>query len=174
MYHRRSIRWQDYDYTGNGAYFITICTHAKNYLFGDITDGVMRLNEWGQIAKDCWTAIPEHFPTTSLDAFVVMPNHVHGIIIINTDADQAAKPGPSSQPRQFAKPIPQSLSTIIGAFKSAATKRINLLGENTLSPIWQRNYHEHVIRDHERYEFIRAYIDTNPQRWAEDSLYTKL
>ena len=171
MYHRRSIRWQDYDYTGNGAYFITICTHAKIHLFGDIDHGVMTLNAWGQIVNECWIAIPEHFPITSLDAFVVMPNHMHRVIIID-DINQVAKSTPS-QKRQFAKPIAQSLPTIIGSFKSAATKRINQLREDASLPVWQRNYHEHIIRSHERYEMISAYIQTNAQRWSEDSLYTK-
>jgi putative transposase len=177
MYHRRSIRWQDYDYTASGAYFVTICTHAKTCLFGEITDGMMSVNEWGEIAKDCWSAIPEHFPITILDAFVVMPNHFHSILVIKADQGMARHAStnatPLSQSRQFAKPIAQSLPTIVGAFKSAVTKRINRLGNDPSSPIWQRNYHEHIIRDHERYEFIRAYIETNPQRWAEDSLYSK-
>lgn len=179
MHQRRSIRLPDYDYAANGAYFVTICTYDKEHLFGEIVDSQMSLNDWGEIVYEEWQKTGEQRPYVELDAFVVMPNHVHGIIVINHDAKEANRRGmarhaqeqTAPQQRQFAKPIPQSLPTIVGAFKSAVTKHINLTREDR-SPIWQRNYHEHIIRDHKRYEFIYAYIETNPARWTEDSLYT--
>ena len=79
---RRSIRLKDYDYSQSGAYFITICTHNKEILFGEILDGEMQLNEWGNVVEDCWDEVPRHFKNVELDAFIVMPNHVHGIIIM--------------------------------------------------------------------------------------------
>src|SRR5262249_9728529 len=112
--------------------------------------------------------------------FVIMPNHVHGIVVIdkssNDDLQGLACQTPTitpsqSMPREFAKPIPKSLGTIVGAFKAAVTRNINLNREDR-SPVWQRNYHEHIIRDHKGYELIHAYIEANPQRWTEDSLYS--
>ena len=187
MHHRRSIRLPDYDYAANGAYFITICTHIKAYLFGDIVDGVMNMNAWGQIVEEEWQKTGLQRPYIELDAFVVMPNHFHAILIIDHASNDATRRGmmhhapaktlPSqtnheatSQARQFSKPLPESLGSIVGTFKAAVTRNINRL-RTDISPIWQRNYYEHIIRDNERYEFIRAYIETNLQRWAEDSLY---
>ena len=82
IHHRRSIRLQGYDYSSPGAYFVTMCTHNRECLFGEIANGKMRLNELGKIASQCWLAIPDHFPHARLGAFVIMPNHVHGIIWI--------------------------------------------------------------------------------------------
>ncbi len=170
MYHRRSIRLQGYDYTQNGAYFITICTHEKQCTFGHITDGQMQLNTWGDRVRLCWEEIGQHFPHTSTDAFVIMPNHVHGIIVIqNNDHEDITSHAPA-QPRQFAKPVAGSLSTIIGAFKSAITKRINQTRKDRI-PIWQGRYYEHIIRNDDDLQRIQAYIETNPQRWADDTLH---
>lgn len=105
QHHRRSQRSPHYDYTSAGAYFITICTHQHQCLFGTIIDGVMQLTEWGEVAQYCWQAIPDHFAHVQLDAFVVMPNHVHGIIVI-TDPAQS-----QFQKRQFRQPIAGSLPT---------------------------------------------------------------
>lgn len=184
--HRRSIRLNDYDYTQNGAYFVTVCAHEKRCVFGHVVDGAMVVNAWGRVIQACWDEIPMHFPMVELDAFVVMPNHVHGIIVItdnggmasNTIADNGrgmACHAPTNGPikREFSKPIAGSLSTIVGALKSAVTKRINRHPNPPDYPIWQRNYYEHIIRTEELLNTIRAYVANNPAKWAEDKLFTE-
>ena len=122
-HHRRSIRLKEYDYSAAGAYFITISAYNREPIFGEIVNGEMRLNECGRIAASCWDEIAVHFPNVELDAFIVMPNHVHGIIVIVVDGRGTACRAPTTE--QFGKPVANSLPTIIRSFKSAATKRIN-------------------------------------------------
>jgi len=175
--HRRSIRLKGYDYRQAGMYFFTICTKDRAYLFGEVVDGEMRLNEMGEIVRHCWLTIPEHFPHALLDEFMVMPNHVHGIILL-TDPDVGrsknvgathASPLPtnvsSTQPRG---PHRQSIASIVGSFKSAATKRINEHRNMPGFPVWQRNYYEHIIRNEESLTQIRQYILNNPGQWEFD------
>lgn len=175
IHHRRSIRLRGYDYTQNGAYFVTICAHERRPMFGRVVNGAMVVNEWGRVVQACWDEIPAHFRHVELDAFVVMPNHVHGIIVIANDGGRCrgvACHAPTTVKREFSKPIPESLPTIVGAFKSAATKHINRLLNLPDRPIWQRNYYEHIIRNEKSLNQIRAYIANNPGKWAEDSLFT--
>jgi len=151
---RRSMRLKDYDYSSNGAYFVTICAHRRLCRFGDIDKDEMQLNAVGRIIASCWAEIPEHFPMVSLDAWVIMPNHLHGIIVIMGDGT-------------FQERRPPSLGIIIGSFKSAATRRLNdLQGRSEL--LWQRNYYEHVIRDEASLHRVRKYIEENPARWKYD------
>ncbi|MCL6641864.1 MAG: transposase [Candidatus Bipolaricaulota bacterium] len=169
-HHRRNIRLKGYDYSQPGAYFITICTRERLCLFGEVVDGEMQLNEYGHIALECWKEIPLHFPQAELDAFVVMPNHVHGIIVI-IDVDVGAthaSPLPLSSDARPRGPQRQSVSSIVGSFKSAATKHINEYRGTPGAPVWQRNYYEHIIRNDESLHRIREYIETNPARWALD------
>ncbi|RMF23817.1 MAG: transposase, partial [Bacteroidetes bacterium] len=136
-YHRRSIRLKGYDYTQPGAYFITICTHRRAPLFGRVVDGAMVLNEYGEAAQACWDEIPTHFPHVELDAYVVMPNHIHGILWITDVGARHAVPQQHAVPQhavpphgpieQFGKPVPGSIPTIVRSFKSAVTRRINIL-----------------------------------------------
>jgi putative transposase len=170
-HHRRSIRLKGYDYRRQGAYFVTICTHDRLCLFGEVVGGEMRLNEYGRIALGCWKEIPLHFPQAELDAFVVMPNHVHGIIVLTVGARHAVplQNGISEKTEQFGKPVAGSIPTIIRSFKSATTRHINALRGTPGSPVWQRNYYEHIIRNEESLNRIREYIKTNPLRWAMDS-----
>jgi len=163
-HHRRSIRLKGYDYAQPGAYFITICTQDRACLFGEVADGEMRLNEMGQVVCECWSAIPEHFSNGVLDAFVVMPNHVHGIVVI-VDGRGTACRAPTEQ---FGRPITGSVPTIIRSFKSAVTRRINALRGTPGAPVWQRNYFEHIIRNDESLNRIRQYITDNAARWAFD------
>ncbi len=171
-HHRRSIRLKGYDYTQPGAYFVTLCTQGRAHLFGEVVDGEMRLNEAGLVAEQCWRAIPDHFPHTVLDAYVVMPNHLHGIVWIVVGARHAvplptpAVPLPTAE--QFGRPVPASLPTIIRSFKSAVTNRINALRQTPGASIWQRNYYEHIIRNEDALNRIRTYIQENPLRWARD------
>jgi len=169
-HHRRSIRLKEYDYAQPGAYFITIVTYQRDCLFGEIVNEEMILNEYGNIVDDCWCAIPEHFPNVELGGYMVMPNHVHGIIVINDRADTnvSARRGTiyRAPTEQFGKPVIGSIPTIIRTFKSAVTRRIGR--ELNATGIWQRNYYEHVIRNHEDWDRIHRYIESNPSMWAED------
>jgi REP element-mobilizing transposase RayT len=167
IHHRRSIRLPGYDYTSAGAYFITICTHNRQCLFGAIDNGQMGMNEVGRIAEQCWYEIPAHFPHAALDAMAVMPNHVHGIIWIN-GRDTACRV-PTME--QFGKPVSGSVSTMIRSFKSAVTKHINLLRG---TPVWQRNFYERIIRDENELNGIRDYIQNNPAQWEQDDLHPLL
>ena len=161
-HHRRSIRLKEYDYAQVGAYFVTICARDRECLLGDVIDGEMRLNEYGQIVMECWDEIPRHFPNVELDEFVVMPNHVHGILVITVGARHAS-------PLQLSRgPQRGSLGAVVGSFKSAATKRVNERRDTPGLTIWQRNYYEHVIRNEDEMNRIREYVAQNPAQWAKD------
>ena len=172
-HHRRSIRLPGYDYTQPGAYFVTICTHNREPLFGHVVNGEMVLNAWGRIVWEEWFRTAQLRPYEELfeDEFVVMPNHVHGIIWIVGDNNVGAqrrcaptKPG-GVTPNNVA---PGSLGAIVRAFKSAVTKRINALRGTPGARVWQRNYYEHIIRNERALNAIRRYIAENPQRWHLD------
>ncbi len=169
-------RLKDYDYTQNGAYFVTICAHERRRIFGQVADGAMVLNAWGQIVMDEWEQTAIVRPNVALDAFIVMPNHVHGVLII-TESVGATRNNviPVGATRRVAPTSTTlqsgSLGAIIGQFKSMVTKRINRLPHAPDHPIWQRNYYEHIIRNEESLNTIRAYIATNPAKWAEDKLF---
>lgn len=161
---RRSIRLPGYDYRDGGVYFVTICTKKKEHLFGKIRNGMMGLNEYGCVVADCWQSIPTHFPGVELDAFIIMPNHIHGLLYVD---DQSCRGMACHAPtqRKFGKPIASSLPTIIGSFKSAVTKRINSLRDEPGAPVWQRNYYERIVRNHDETIRIRRYIHHNPHQW---------
>ena len=131
-HHRRSIRLKGFDYTRENAYFVTICTQNGTCLFGEIVNGQMRLNDAGRVAQMVWKAIPDHFPQVEIDASVVMPNHVHGIIIIvgATHASPSTQSGPPKG----------SLGAIVGSYKSAVSREINQLHRTPGALVWQRNY----------------------------------
>lgn len=164
---RKSIRLPEYDYTQEGAYFITIVTQNRNYLFGKIVEGDMCLNPFGNIVSQVWQSVPKHHPKTVVDPFIIMPNHMHGIIKI-VGARRAV---PLHQSEEFGKPVPGSIPTILRSFKSETTRRNNILRSTPGAKVWQRNYYEHVIRDENDYESIYEYILTNPQNWLEDNEY---
>ena len=166
---RRSIRLRDYDYGQKGAYFVTVCTHNREIIFGDIVDSQMQLNDAGRFVEQRWLDIPNHFPHAELDAFVVMPNHLHGIILI-TDTVGANNHSPlqdvvlAVQP-PFRSPS-RTIGSIIRGFKIGVGKwfRSNM----GISVVWQRNYYDHVIRNNESLNLIREYIENNPAQWALD------
>lgn len=165
-HHRHSIRLQNYDYSRPGTYYVTICARDRRCLFGYLEEGRMYLNKVSQFVVACWNEIPDHFPHAQMDAFVVMPNHVHGIIeILDSVGARHAVP----LPRSFGKPRSGSLSTIIGSFKAAVTKRTNSIRNTPGDHVWQRNYYERIIRNHKELEQARQYIEENPTRWAEDT-----
>src|SRR6266496_138913 len=152
--HRRSIRLQNYDYTKAGAYFVTLCTVGRQSIFGEVADSEIELSDLGSAVIECWTEIPEHYPSVDVDAFTAMPNHVHGILIIRDWYDLVD----ASQGFTARKP---SLGSVVGSFKSAATKRINELRGTPGEPVWQRNYYKHIIRDERELDHIREYIYYN-------------
>jgi len=164
IHHRRSIRVKRYDYSSAGAYFVTICAADRRCLFGGIKQAEVHLSPIGQIVTECWSNIPQHFPNAELDVFVLMPNHLHGIIII--PGRGAAYRAPTSA--QFGKPVSSSLPTILGSFKAAVTK---LARESTSQPdliVWQRNYFEHIVGNDRALDKIRDDIEANPWNWATD------
>ena len=160
-HHRRSIRLKGYDYSSEGAYYVTIVTYQRDCLFGEIMNKEMILNEFGKIADECWRGIPEHFTFVELGAYVVMPNHVHGIIIIRRGTIYRA---PTVE--QFQKPVAGSIPTIIRTYKAAVTRRIGR--EHNATGIWQRNYYEHIIRNEKDLQNKSDYINANPSLWDED------
>ena len=161
---RRSLRLTGYAYTGTGAYFVTICTQDKECLFGQIVGGKMRPNVYGHVVKACWFAIPRHSRNAACDAFVVMPNHMHGVIVLA---------GVNAVGAQHVAPLRKgggqsgSLGAIVRSFKGAVSKRINRRRGTPGAPVWQRNYYEHVIRSEDELQ-IRRYIEGNPLRWSLD------
>lgn len=158
---RKSIRLKDYDYSSPGGYFVTICTFEKGYVLGEVRDGEMRLNNIGVITKRCWEEIPNHFPNIGLDAFVVMPNHVHGIIIINDHGtDVQLNVPPRLSPKRG------SLSVIIRTFKAAVTTECRRNGHPEFQ--WQSRFYEHIIRNEKEWKTIRDYIVNNPIKWSAD------
>ena len=164
--HRRSLRLKGYDYSQPGAYFVTMCTQSRECLFGEIANGEMMLNEYGKLVEEEWLKTPGMRTQVELDAFVVMPNHLHAIIVIHEGATTMPMVGAhSSAPLRRA---PQSLGSLIAGFKSAVTKHINMLQISPGFPVWQRNYYDHVVRDEDDINRIRQYIVNNPVRWAAD------
>ena len=164
--HRRSIRLREFDYSGAGAYFVTVCSVNRQSLFGQIVDGTMRLNGFGEIVDEEWHRTAILRTHVRLDAFVVMPNHVHGVICLN-EGEGKARLAPTIG--RFGQPAGGSLGAIVGAFKSASTKRINDIRATRGAGIWQRNYFEHVIRNEAEMERIREYISLNPAGWSVDA-----
>jgi putative transposase len=167
-HHRRSIRLQTHDYASPGKYFITICTHDRAHVFGQILNDEMVLNEFGTIATQCWNELPEHFSHIRLDSAIVMPNHFHGIVWINQYPE-----GHCKTDRKFGDAIAGSIPTIVGAFKSATTRKINQLQNNSGATVWERNYYEHVIRDRESQINIQQYILNNPKNWKTDRFHSQ-
>lgn len=170
-HHRVSIRLKGYDYTLAGAYFITIVAYKREMLFGEIVNGVMRLNRRGEIVREEWFASVNIRKEIKLfeDEFVVMPNHAHGIVWIVEDdsrftVDTGHPVGADGRPTLRMKP--KSLSSFVAGFKSSVTKRIR--DELNETGIWQRNYHDRIIRNDKELNAIRDYIESNPGNWAED------
>ncbi len=184
-HHRRSIRLPGYDYRSPGAYFFTLNTYDRECLFGQIVDGEMRLSRLGSVVLRCWHSLPRHFASIALDAFVVMPNHVHGIIVTTgTDCScrgeasgevstqvSLAEPFPDASPLQPDHPSgtqPGSLGAILQSLKSVCTRKCNQVRGTPPTPLWQRNYYEHIIRDESELQRTRQYVVENPLHWEED------
>ncbi len=191
-----SARWQNWDYGWNAAYFITICTAHRKCYFGKIVDGEMMLSNVGIIADILWHEIKNHCNTVELDAFVVMPNHIHGILILtgndhigwyddigtDSDADTVETRHALSLPHQpqqststpgqqrFQNQGKNTVSSIIGSYKSAVSKHAHRL---YFDFEWQSRFHDHIIRKDDAYQRISAYIQNNPLNWSGDKFYGK-
>jgi REP element-mobilizing transposase RayT len=198
LHHRRSIRLSMYDYSEAGAYFVTICTQQRKCLFGAVRDGSVALSRAGQIVVDKWNALPSRFPTVELDASVVMPNHLHGILLLTPPIEAARQPeGGATPPLRIADaglsvetpsesgaaveaglPHPlhpahrrPTLGQIVAFFKYQSTRSINAVTETPGVRVWQRNYYEHVIRNDQSLDTLRTYVAENPVRWDLDGLH---
>jgi putative transposase len=171
---RQSTRLPGYDYSQEGAYFVTICTDKHQLLFGNVSNGVMLLNPYGEIAQTCWMEITQHFSNVELSAFVIMPNHLHGILVTKDIFWNKELSHPINLSEIFGKPVSTSLPTIIRSYKSAVTRLINMRPGTKISTIWQRGYYEHVIRSEDDMFQIGQYILGNPAKWETDreNLYT--
>jgi putative transposase len=139
---RRRMRLQGFDYSQPEAYFVTICTAGHRCLFGETEDGTMRLSPIGACVQRCWNAIPNHFPNVALDAFVIMPNHIHGILVFSEARAGHAQP----------------LQAVVGGFKSAVSREVGFV-------VWQRGYWDRIIRGEAEWQEMNAYIEANPARW---------
>ena len=166
-HHRRSIRLRGYDYSEPGAYFLTICTHGREALLGTVVDGGVRLSAYGGIALRCWEELPSHYPHVGLDAFVVMPNHIHAVVVLDGDAhaddvEAGFKPSPTGR---------HGLGEIVRAFKTFSARRVNAARGTPGARVWQRNYYERIVRDEPELDRIREYIFNNPANWESDEYY---
>ena len=145
---------------------MTICTHKWTQLFGQVLDGKMILNSLGRVIKEEWLQTAEMRPSVRLDEYAIMPNHVHGVIIITHHGRGTMHRAPTKE--RFGYPVSGSIPTIIRGFKSACTQRINKMRRTPGVRVWQRNYYEHIIGNDAALNRIREYIATNPQRWNLD------
>jgi putative transposase len=196
IHHRRSIRLKEYDYAQAGGYYITIVAWQRKCLFGEVVNGDVRLNKYGKIIETCWQEIANHFQNVELGAFIVMPNHFHGIIYIVER--RGAVPAPRNRQtennfeelqkiknRELNAPENSNLSTNRGGetpplrrptlgqmmayFKYQSTKRMNVLSNTgVITKLWQRNYYEHIIRDEQDLQNKTEYIQANPLLWEQD------
>jgi len=213
IHHRKSIRLKGYNYSQSGAYFITICCENKICRFGNIINNEMILNDFGFIANNEWLKLVKRFSNFELDVFQIMPNHIHGIIVLNdvvgatlavaqndivqndiiqnnivqndivqndiiknniVQNDGVLNGGGDS--RAGASPAPTTISDIIGAYKSLVSNgclEIYKSKNETMGKLWQRNYHEHIIRNEQSYQNISNYIINNPSKWDEDKFYNQ-
>ena len=188
--YRASFRIPGFDYSSSNWYYITICSHGRESIFGDVIDLVgarrgspvshsrekISLNQIGQIANQCWLDIPNHYSNVKLDEYIIMPNHVHGIIIINTQTTRANNDSPLQriQIQQSIKihGTSNTIGAIVRGYKIGVTKWCR---QNTnLYDVWQRNYYEHIIRDEGELSHIRQYIRDNPKNWETDKFHAPI
>lgn len=178
-YRTKSARLQTWDYRWAGAYFITICTQKRSYYFGEIKNGQMQLSPIGLIADILWHEIKNHFKNVELGEFVLMPNHIHGVIIITNDNinDNDNVSGQSNRSKtktigqqRFQNIGKNSISSIVGSYKSAVTKHAHRLNFDFA---WQTRFHDHIIRDDKSFQHINNYIINNPANWQGDKFFSE-
>jgi putative transposase len=162
---RKPLRLSHHDYSQAGPYFVTICTHKMSCLLGTVCDAHIILNPAGETAREVWYALPERFPRVVLDEFIIMPNHLHGILAFVG----AGLAPPDAASMKSERPSLCSLPAIIGAFKSISTIKINRLLKRSGKSFWQRNYYEHIIRNGDDMKNAQRYILENPLKWSPES-----
>jgi putative transposase len=177
--HRRSVRLKGFDYASPGAYFVTICTYDRAPLLGQVVSGNVVLSEIGRIVAEEWLRTLQVRVEVALDAWVIMPNHLHGILLVNPNAPVGAyghTPLPVINDGALAGALAvacfrspsHSLGAIVRGFKGAAARRVNAWRGTPKAPVWQRNYHEHIIRNERELWAIEEYIQNNPPQWEMD------
>jgi len=177
---RKNLRISGYDYSRYGPYFVTICARQRECIFGEVVNAEMRANRYGQIVQEEWVRSAQIRREMQLDEFIVMPNHVHGIVAFDFPVgasgarpdyangnfmDRATGRSPLQRGRG---PSEKSLAAFIAGFKSAVTKRINEIRNTPAAAVWQRNYYEHIIRDEDELDRIREYVFYNASKWETD------
>lgn len=177
--YRKPLRLRNYDYSSEGMYFVTVCAKDKICLFGEIEGGEIKLNDAGQMIESVWKGLSNRFPSIDLDQFAVMPNHIHGIILmVGAPLVGAQNAGPSAKrtdiQRAGTRPAAPTVGDVVGAFKSITTNEYirGVKHEHWppfLGKLWQRNYYEHVIRNEKELFETRRYIQENPLKWDLDS-----
>ena len=165
-YRIESTRLKEWDYSNPWWYYVTINTKNHIEYFGKIINGKMILNDLGKIVEQNWIEIPLHFPNTEIDYYVIMPNHVHGIIIINPDVETCHGKSLQEKERKFSKPIKNSLSVIINQLKGSVKRWANQNGFESFS--WQSRFYDRIIRNEKELYKIRIYINKNPMKWEFD------
>ncbi len=164
---RRSTRLPGHDYAGPGHYFVTVCTEGRLCLFGDVVDGKMVLNELGRIADEEWLKSAELRSEVELDRYVVMPNHLHGLVFFQPK-DRPPEPPTANPPGTPHERPKRSLGSFMGGYKSTVTTGVNRTRSTPGMRVWQRNYWDHIVRTERALRAIRRYIDSNPARWSLD------
>jgi REP element-mobilizing transposase RayT len=158
---RKKLRLRDFDYSLNCAYFVTVCAYKKRCMFGVIENGTMNLNTNGKIVQNIWKDLLKHYVSIDNDVFTIMPNHVHGIIVIHEENWRSgSKPDPTKK---------YTLSEIVRAFKTYSSRKINASRHSQGTVLWQHGYFEHVIRDEKEYYEIGEYILSNATKWENDA-----
>ncbi len=189
IHHRRSIRLKGYDYSQAGWYFVTSCVQDRKCVFGKVENGEMLLNEYGKIADQQWAKLPERFANMVLDVWQIMPNHMHGIILMTdiVGATLAVAPDKNTDAQNDfgiatgagASPAPtKTVGDIVGAYKSlVANDCLAIFKQNNpgkmMGKLWQRNYYEIIIHGEPSYQRISDYIVNNPGKWDNDKLFKK-
>jgi len=194
-YRVETTRLKGWDYSSNGYYFVTICTHNRDHLFGEIENGEMMLNEYGKIVEECWFDLPNHYDNLRLDTFVIMPNHIHGIMIIDNNTDTVIvetgfKPvsttTPQTTPVPFARIQPIEMETgfkpvstttkrhglfeFVRALKTFSARQINKNRNSIGESVWQSRFYDRIIRNETELSNIRHYVVHNPLKWENDKL----
>ncbi len=174
QHHRRSIRLKEFDYSFDGAYFITMVTYHRECLFGEVVGEDVRLNEFGRIAMIEWERSCKIRQEIQLEMeeFIVMPNHIHGIVQICHDESRGDRP--VAPTKTSSGPLPRSLGSFVAGFKSCVTTRINKLRNSPGKNVWQRNYYDHIITNDDEYDTIVEYINSNPSNWRLDHEYQEV
>lgn len=174
-YKTDSIRLKNWDYSAKGFYFITIAVKNRENILGNIDNEKMILNEYGYIVNNHWENLANHYNNIKLDEFIIMPNHIHGIIIINNNDVNTQHPADTSHPVENVKTNNDKytrrkmlIPKIIGRFKMNTSKLINIKRGTQGNPFWQRNYYDRIIRTEKELENVRNYIKNNPVNWKKD------